>query len=159
MHDQVTWQLIPSGVVSKILWSEDLQLSDKLRCQSVCKTWRWSLQEVPSDSLPNSSTYDLAVELLKGWAARSPTQWRNETPPRLMLWTRDTATTTSFSNLFPACHRWLTLKAPLLRRIHLTGHYPELGHFRDVFSILQAQSLRLPPILEVKLSSGSMVQA
>lgn len=48
MSEQADWGAAPDTIVSKILWLDDLQTLDRLRCQNVCQTWKSLLHERPS---------------------------------------------------------------------------------------------------------------
>ena len=56
------------------------------------------------------------------------------------------------------CRRWLVRTADLLRKVQLSGRKPTHWQLRDVLSVLQAESLQAPPVLEVKLAAGTTLR-
>ena len=153
MHTHTAWDMLPPGVVSKILWSEVLQLSDRLRCQEVCTAWRKLLEQAPSTSMKTATMCDLVVELRRWHRQQSTALWCNGTPPRLIVWGIDGVSRDSYS----ACRHWLTLKTPLLQRIQLVGKDPQAWQLRDLFSVFQSPILHSPPVLQVKLTAGDLM--
>lgn len=65
MIKQSAWGTGAEVVVSKIIWSEDLQFVDRLRCRKVCKTWETLLQDRPSSLERGGSSHELCISFNK----------------------------------------------------------------------------------------------
>ena len=126
MSEQTSWDAVPHAVVSKILWSDDLQLMDRLRCQKVCHSWKSLLRERPSAlELADLST-DLCVKFCYSRTGRQHiAQHLDKDPPAILVFTAsslvDPVASSNFRDVFSACCRWLTVQAPLIRKIQLAN--------------------------------------
>ena len=64
MTTRADWDTLPYDVASKILWSDRLQLHDKLRCQQVSKRWKNLMDQVLSKPEHGILAEELLVEFV-----------------------------------------------------------------------------------------------
>ena len=168
MISKANWDSLPHDIISKILWSDHLQLHDKLRCQQVSKRWRGLLGQVPSTPEHGSLAEELALHFV--FSDRSSetkhTALRIYDGPRILV-ASDHANPSASHH---ACCKWLTLKADLIPKIHLrlealeirlsNPAYPMLiRQLQEILAILQATCLRTPlaPAATIAVTGSSDV--
>ena len=65
MGERPGWRLLPDAVAGKILWSDQLRLLDRLRCQEVCTAWKTLLSECPSEVRRTGLSHELCIVFVK----------------------------------------------------------------------------------------------
>ena len=154
MHQPVNIGVLPFETMRQILWSNHLDLFDKLRCQEVCKPWRRLLQAVPSGPQRATLTEELAVKIATAHGdSQNHAALRLEAGiPTIHL---DSTTPADPSPSYTACWQWLSLKAGFFAKIKLTGQHPQAWQLQAFLELFQTACT--PPAAEVKLVAGTFL--
>lgn len=168
MSEQADWGAAPHTVVSKILWSHDLQTLDRLRCQNVCQTWKSLLHERPSalERGDWSTNGHLFIRIDRSSTERQHVILQLEDDPLgrpaiLVTATSDLVVVDhlqfTFKDGFAGCCRWLTLQAHLFWRIQLCGDADTWSLMREVIRALQVATPQTPPTIAITTPLGNIM--
>ena len=156
MDKLADWEVLPPNVISRVLWSEHLQLLDQLRCLEVCKNWNDVLR---NNSGGRNRVHELSVqtEFLTGRPSLQRTAlFPNEQPPAIFIDPTDLQAAPSDS--YNACLQWLDLRSNLFGKVQLSisisAGSPHTWQLQEVLRTLQAVCLRAASVLEVELWTG-----
>lgn len=158
MSERASWGAVPRAVVSKVLWSDDLGLLDRLRCQKVCQTWKSLLGEPPSAFERTDLSTDLCVEFYQSTTGRQHISLHlKEDPPAIRVLTQEAPFAWPQGRVpgFSACCQWLMLQAPLIRKMQLSNAdmcSPAL--VRQMVLALTGASPQTPPAIAITTPSG-----
>ena len=158
MSERASWGAVPHAVVSKVLWSDDLGLLDRLRCQKVCQTWKSLLGEPPSALERSDLSTDLCIEFDQSTTGRQHISLHlEEDPAAIRVLTHEDPVAWPQGRVpgFHACCQWLTLHAPLIRKIQLSKAImcsPVL--VRQLVQALTGASPQTPPAIAITTPSG-----
>ena len=142
---------LPDDVIKGILRSDHLPLLDKLRYQGVCKSWNNLIRNGSQpDNLVNELRVHLASVTLRPSLQRSALQ-RDEQVPLVVI--HPTALAAPCQS-YHACCQWLTLRANLFDRIHLSARESHTWQLQEVLEIVQAACLKTSAVLAVRLWAG-----
>ena len=168
MSEQADWGAAPHTIASKILWSDELQTLDRLRCQNVCQTWKSLLHERPSALERGnwSATGHLFVKIDRPSTERQQVIFQLADDPlvRPAIFVVTTTSDLVVDHLqsmckdgFSGCCRWLTLQAHLFWRIQLCGDADTWSLMREVIRALQAASPQRPPTIAITTPLGNIM--
>lgn len=153
MDNQACFSAMPKALVSKVLWSRDLHLLDRLRCQEVCKTWQSILQEGMSGVEKSSLSPELCVKFVdSGNDQHHIAPQLDHNPPTILVVAQHEAASCTSKSFFTAWCQCVLRKASLVRTIELTGQDIVPWQLREVVKALQVAH---PPAIELKVPSGS----
>lgn len=129
------------------MWSEGLQIFDRMQCRNVCRSWKSLLQVRPSCQERSELSHDLCVKFVKpGTEQQHTALCLDQDPPTIVIPAHPSR------DSFSACCRWLLRQAPLIRKVQLRGK-DDTCYVREVVRTL-IFPLK-PPMLEITILLGS----
>ena len=162
MSHQAGWDVLPDAVISRVLWSRDLHLVDRLRCREVCKTWERLLQERPCGLQRKGLSHDLCIEFSGPYTVplfpydHLPTIVLG--PLGVLSDCLNGASDDAAPSVEEWCFRWLMPRAHLIRRVGLSG---KIGHggLLEVIRALQVAAPQTPPVIDIISPTGTTQMA
>ena len=139
MVEPAGWSRLPDAPLGKILWSDQLRLLDRLRCQEVCSMWKTLLSNHPGELERTDVSHELCIHFVKTATKQQKIalQFEQESPT-ILVKLEHWASSTSSESCFTCC-RWLTLHAHVFKKVQLSGDTSPLGSPHSSLCIPQWQ--------------------